>query len=49
MDENVCANAAWGGHLECVRYADENGCPHTYATLGYIDCLHLFTFKTPIY
>jgi len=26
-DENACDAAAYGGHLECLKYLHENGCP----------------------
>ena len=26
-DENVCSSASKNGHLECLKYAHENGCP----------------------
>ena len=25
--EDACSNAAKSGHLECLKYAHENGCP----------------------
>ena len=27
MENWACAYAAMGGHLECLRYAHESGCP----------------------
>ena len=41
----TCASAARGGHLECLRYAHENGCPWDGATCasaargGHLECL----------
>ena len=26
-DERTCYGAVWNGHLECLKYANENGCP----------------------
>jgi len=41
----ICNNAVKGGHLDCLRYAHENGCPWDYNTCwraaenGHLDCL----------
>jgi hypothetical protein len=45
LNEMVCAQAAFSGHLDCLRYARENRCPWDanvclYAARnGHIDCL----------
>ena len=44
-DVYTCASAAGGGHLECLRYAHENGCPWDVYTCrsaargGHLECL----------
>ena len=34
-DEETCAFAAWGGHLEVLKWAHENGCPWDEETCAY--------------
>ena len=44
-NEWTCANAALNGHLDCLRYAHENGCPWNEVTIlfaaenGHLNCL----------
>ena len=44
-DKTTCANAALGGHMECLVYAHESGCPweadtcSSAAFTGHLDCL----------
>jgi len=44
-ESDTCAAAAAGGHLRCLRYAHENGCPWDFrvrfeaAVRGHRDCL----------
>ena len=44
-DASTCYSAASNGHIECLRYAHENGCPWDEATCsdaawnGHIECL----------
>ena len=43
-DSQTCANAALNGHLDCLKYAHENGCPLNMtcfyaARNGHFDCL----------
>ena len=44
-DEVTCSNAAKNGHLECLKYAHENGCPwdgetcYNAAQNGHLECL----------
>ena len=41
----TCSKAALGGHLECLKYAHENGCPwdektcYVAALSGHLECL----------
>ena len=43
--ERTCSNATESGHLECLKYAHENGCPWDEDTCsyaadnGYLECL----------
>ncbi len=45
-DRDTCRFAAEKGHLDCLRYAHENGCPWDEYTCrgavenGRLDCLH---------
>lgn len=45
MDSKACTRAAKAGHLECLKYAHENGCRWTKRTCshaaagGHLDCL----------
>jgi len=45
-DRKTCEKAAEGGHLDCLRYAHENGCPWGSETCekaaegGHVDCLN---------
>ena len=44
-DEKTCAEAAFNGDLECLKYAHENGCPWDEETCaeaaqyGHLECL----------
>ena len=43
--KSTCSEAAFNGHLECLKYAHENGCPWTEYTCshaaknGHLECL----------
>jgi len=45
LDKNTCKYAAYYGHLECLKYAHENGCPWDKYTCeyaaynGHLECL----------
>ena len=45
LDEYTCSEAAKNGHLECLKYAHENGCPWDQWTCrqaaenGHLECL----------
>jgi hypothetical protein len=51
MDEETCARAAENGHLKCLQFAHENGCPWNEETFsyaaknGHLDCLEFLYEK----
>lgn len=39
-DYDTCSSAAFEGHLDCLKYAHENGCEWDYDTTSSQPCVH---------